>query len=527
MKERWQISDFLDLEYFFIQDRKLIKEQGEAVLRERDRKLYLEEIAPDEPAGEISDRERLIRRWLRVRRQREQKTVPETLLPGKVWSGASRIGPLVVFLVMAILGSGSGYSALNYFGKEPVNVWLFFLLFIGVQVVILVSMLIFAVLRPFKGRDSNLSSFPAWFNRGLSLFFKAGRYGLENSRREQFAGALAMLQARGRGYGSLFFWLPFKLLQVSAIAFNLGVLGALLLKVAITDLAFGWQSTIQFSSQLIATLVQWLAWPWAWLLGTSAYPDLAQIEGSRMILKEGIYHLTSADLASWWPFLALAIICYCLLPRVFLFLVAVFASRRALARVSFKRADYKQLVHRLLTPRLEIGICKPLPEINSTAIKVDERGGAGSPAGEGQENPVNGNLMALVPDELFADCKRARFDLLCRQAFGYGVAEIIRIDGVVLDWDLIFKRLKGSRDSFSAFLLLQEAWQPPIQEQLLFLRDLRQLCGSETQIIVALVGKPEPGTIFTKFAETDLMIWQQKTATLGDLSLQVSPLVVQ
>ena len=37
----------LDLEYFFIQDRKLVEEKGEDVLRERDRSLYLEEIETD------------------------------------------------------------------------------------------------------------------------------------------------------------------------------------------------------------------------------------------------------------------------------------------------------------------------------------------------------------------------------------------------------------------------------------------------------------------------------------------------
>ena len=75
--------------------------------------------------------------------------------------------------------------------------------------------------------------------------------------------------------------------------------------------------------------------------------------------------------------------------------------------------------------------------------------------------------------------------------------------------------------------ILQEAWQPPIQEMLIFIRELRRICDDETPIIVALVGKPEPGTIFTMPAETDLLIWRQKVATLGDLSLQVSPLVVK
>ena len=37
MRQQWHISDFLDLEYFFIQDRKLAEEKGEGILRDRDR----------------------------------------------------------------------------------------------------------------------------------------------------------------------------------------------------------------------------------------------------------------------------------------------------------------------------------------------------------------------------------------------------------------------------------------------------------------------------------------------------------
>ena len=35
-----------------------------------------------------------------------------------------------------------------------------------------------------------------------------------------------------------------------------------------------------------------------------------------MVLKEGIYHLTTPDLVSWWPFLLLAVCFYGFLPRI-------------------------------------------------------------------------------------------------------------------------------------------------------------------------------------------------------------------
>ena len=529
MKQRWHISDFLDLEYFFIRDRKLAEEKGEGVLLERDRNLYLEEIEPD-VTGFDRDREWLIYRWLQARRRRESQARPEVLLPGLVWSSLSLYGPLVIFLVMAISGAGLAYSALSYSGKEPVNVSLFFLLFVVFQILLLISLLLVWTFRRVRGRDLRSSYGLSLANKVLSLFFKPWKHGLDGRQRSQFATTLAAVRARGKGYGSLFLWPPFLLLQISGMAFNFGVLGALLVKVAITDLAFGWQSTIQISSPLISTFVQGVALPWSWLLGSFTYPSLAQIEGSRMILKEGMYHLASADLASWWPFLSLAIFCYCLLPRILLFGVGFVGCKRALSKVSFQRTDYNQLLHRLRTPRFEVGIRNREPVSPSTKVVslpgkksvVKER-----PAEEAQGVALSGSLVALIPDELFAECDLQELDLLCRQAFGYGVQERIRINDEEGDHSLIFANLKSRPGSCPPLFILQEAWQPPIQEMLIFIRELRNICDDETPIIVALVGKPEPETIFTGVTETDLLIWRQKTATLGDLCLQVSPLVVE
>ena len=525
MRQRWHISDFLDLEYFFIQDRRLAKEKGEGVLRERDRTLYLEEIESD-VAGAEPDRECLIYRWLQVRRNRETRS--GALLPGQVWSGLSQFGPLVVFLVMAICGAGLAYSSLSYSGKEPVNVSLFFLLFVVFQILILSSLLLLWIMRRGRGRDLRSSYGLFWANKCLAFFFKPWKSGPDSSRRAQFAAALAAVQARGKGYGSLFFWLPFLLLQISGMAFNFGVLGAILVKVTITDLAFGWQSTIQISSQFVSTFVQWLALPWSWLLGSLAYPSLTQIEGSRMILKEGMYHLVSADLASWWPFLCLAIFCYCLLPRVLLLLGGLVGCKRALGRVSFRRADYNQLIHRLLTSHLEIGVCNR-EQVSSSVTSVlapkIKSVVAEKSAGEAQRSTVHGSLIALIPGELFADCDPQELDRFCRQAFGYEVGERLRINDEESDHRSILANLESRPDGCPSLLILQEAWQPPIQEMLIFMRKLRASCDAETHIIVALIGKPEPETIFTRATETDLLIWQQKTATLGDLSLQVSPLV--
>ncbi len=532
MKLLWRIPDFLDLEYFFIQDRDLAEKKSESVLRDRDRTLYLEEIEAD-AAGSEPDREWLIYRWLQARRSREsQDPSGHALLPGRMWYELYGLfWSLFSFLAMAA-GAGIAYSFLSYSGKQPVNVSLFFLVFVGFQSLFLFLLLFGFLYRRVRGQDLRASLLLSLVNKGLNRFlFKVRRYGLdsmESSKRAQFAAALAAVRARGKGYGALFFWPLFLLFQLFGIAFNFGVLGSILVKVATTDLAFGWQSTIQLSSQFVSSLVQWVALPWSWLLGSTSYPSLAQIEGSRMILKEGMYHLASEDLTSWWPFLCLAICCYCLLPRILLFAAGTVGRKHALARISFHRADHNQLMHRLLTPRLETRTPDteqaPSPAKPASApresIMVEEELGkvvGGLPA-------VNGSLVALIPDELYDDCDLQQLEQLCQQTFGYGVGERVRINEEYSDNSAMYARLQKSGVGCPPLLILQEAWQPPIQEMLRFLHELRQTCDEETHIIVALVGKPRPETIFTGVSSIDLQIWKQKLITLADPCLQVTPL---
>jgi len=520
MKQSWRIPDFIDLEYFFAGDKQLAEEQGEATLRERDRELYLSAIG-GEDGDSNPDREWLIFRWLQERRSREnEEQNGQALLPGRMWYELYGLfWSLFSFLAFAA-GGGICYSYLSYSGEQPVNVSLFFLVFVVFQFLLLLVLPVGWLLRKIRGLDLRDSIILSLVNKGLNRFLfrirKSGFTQLGNQRKQQFSASLAAVHSRGKGYGALFFWPLFLLFQLFGIAFNFGVLAALLVKVASSDLAFGWQSTIQLSSDFVAALVQLIALPWTWLLANS-YPALAQIEGSRMVLKDGFYHLSSADLVSWWPFLCLAVCFYCLLPRIILFVLGSIARNRCLAAVSFTRAEHNQLQHRLLTPRLKTQLVQKtkkeqmelLPEIKKEEAAVrKEKLTAVQPA-------VNGSLLALIPDELFDDCDQTELTTHCEQRFGYKIQKTIRLD----------EQYGYANDSISPVLLLQEAWQPPILELIDFLKQLRKTCDEKSHIIVALIGKPTSETIFTSVSKQDLHIWQQKIALLADPHLQLSVLV--
>jgi hypothetical protein len=85
--------------------------------------------------------------------------------------------------------------------------------------------------------------------------------------------------------------------------------------------------------------------------------------------------------------------------------------------------------------------------------------------------------------------------------------------------------LKRQAGEDLTLLILFEGWQPPIQEDLTFLRDLRNILSEKTPIIVALIGKPASGTILTQLSDFDWDIWIKKIAGMGDPYLRAERLV--
>ncbi|HHD57451.1 MAG TPA: DUF2868 domain-containing protein, partial [Desulfobulbaceae bacterium] len=318
-------------------------------------------------------------------------------------------------------------------------------------------------------------------------------------------------------YGPIFVLPFFLLVQLAAIGFNLGVEAAILLKVVGTDVAFGWQSTLQPSAEAVFHLVRLIALPWSWALPAGiGYPTLAQIQGSQMVLKEGIYHLSTGDLVSWWPFLCFCVAVYGLLPRLILYLSGRIATTRFLRRLTFDAAAHRQLLHRMITPRLSTtaaheqptGQRSMIPETATTHTQTI--------------TPTGGNrALVLIPDEIFSSCPRQEFAELARQRTGVQPGEYLVFDDPADDEDLFFQEIRQALGpDIDSVLILQEAWQPPIEEFFAFIDDLRGVVGKKILITIVLIGKPTVHTLLTEVRDRDYTIWQQKIITKGDPYLQ-------
>ncbi|RPJ79918.1 MAG: DUF2868 domain-containing protein [Deltaproteobacteria bacterium] len=320
----------------------------------------------------------------------------------------------------------------------------------------------------------------------------------------------------------MFFWPFFILMQVFAVCFNMGILLSLILKVIVSDLAFGWQSTLQFSAQVVHQAVVLFSLPWSWFVPPDlAHPTIEQIEGSRIVLKDGIYHLSTSGMISWWPFLCLSIVFYGLLPRIILLLTGIIGQRRALTRIDFQTADCDQLIRNLTTPEIHTSGSSIEPALDSESFSstIQQNGFLDNPP-----LPATGNtIIAIVPDDIDESCPIDKLQARITRVTGHRLVQKISFGAdAVKSIESIKEILNLAPENRNAgILVLQEAWQPPIREALLFLVLLRKTIGSQTIIRIGLIGKPQPATIFTLPDPNDMKTWKQAVASLGDPAMTV------
>jgi hypothetical protein len=502
MKSLWRIQDIVDLEYFLQQDLAAGSPEKLQEIRERDRRIYR---GMEDGQNDLHDRDLLLRLWLAARRSQEEAE-GNRIFPGQltreIYSGLQAL----LWATGLLVGGGAALSYFTYTGAAPLNVFHYLAVFVFLQLAILLALACSLALRLRK--SSPPPSLIGSLLTGLLLrsFQAAARRilgGIPAEKKNSFRAVLGTLKSK-RQYSALLFWSAFRLTQLFAVGFNLGVLGLTLFKVASSDIAFGWQSTIQFSAEAVFRLVRTLALPWSWFLAGGAHPTLHEIEGSRIILKDGIYHLATTDLISWWPFLCLALAAYGLLPRLGLLAVAWFKRRRCLAGLTFDQAAFDRILVRMQTPLVS----------TQAAPEAEKAEAQRPPEYESQSAGLRTGIIALIPDEIFARCSEVELDRILAGRGGF-LAGTMRM-GVDYASDRQILAELAAKKSENAVLIVAEAWMPPITDLLVFVQDLRRALPEKTSIRIGLLGKPSPATIFTQAAPAAKAVWQQKADALGD-----------
>lgn len=515
---KWRIRDIIDLEYFLHKDAVSQSVENQEYFHERDRNIFLDSVMPGIKGDETPDRQFIIKTWLN--RRREAENAKTAVLPGagvESLYGSFRF----IFLVAGLaLGGASGTAFLAYTGDSPVNVFVYLSIFVLSQLLLLLLLFVLSLYRLHKKSFLSSSLLYTLISRFMLRMMLAARnrvaQKMSADQRLQAEFTLGAIVGKTRTYGILFFLPIFILTQLFAIGFNLGLLAATLFKVVTADIAFGWQSTIQLSPAAVHSLAGKIALPWSWAVqGDVAFPSLSQIEGSRIILKEGIYHLSTPNLVSWWPFLCLAVLVYGLLPRFLLFLGVAFAQRKYLGSLDFRQGVHEQLLRRMTTPL-----------VTTRGRMVDETDAAekepvlAHPAhvpSAADGRIIGKNLLVMIPDELYDACAREEIESVVNKGSMYAITEIIRIDqDYAAEREMLAGLQNRDRRGETDILIIQEAWQPPIMEYIDFIKQLRKAVGDGPCIRIGLIGKPLSGTIFTPVKDENRKIWAQKITAIGD-----------
>jgi hypothetical protein len=510
MKTTWDIGDSIDLEYFVALDRDIPYQ----TLRERDRR-----IAEEMPG---IGKEQALFVWLKARR-RETEGRP----PGETFVSVLAAVRFFLILFGLVFGFTAGWGFLSYLGRTPINSLYFFVAFLLPQWLFL--FLTIAALLPGHG----LGLYPplrlvgALLQRCYAVASRKLMNRLDGEKRLR----LQALAGQGRLFagrlGKVFLWLAAALTQSFACAANIGLLTGALLKITVTDLAFGWQSTLTVSAAKIFAAVRFLSWPWAWLWPEGlGYPSLAQIEGSRILLKEGIARLQTENLVSWWPFLLLCLLVYALLPRLFLWIFCHWRGRRALAQSLAQMPEGEELWQRLRGPVVTTsGLPDPDGEVTAKISPVSDNG---------QENtaPVDPALpeipaILIMLEELQSDLPP---DALTKELARHGLqlAAIRPLPaeyGARLAFPAAIAEEMQTLAPMAALCILSESWLPPIFSFLELLKELRRAMGGQRRIIVLLIGKAKNGEAALVPPDNPVMVtvWRQKLAALADPGLRLLP----
>lgn len=497
-QEDWDLAALADLEYFLGRD----AEADEEDLAVRDRELYRGRLQQSPPLP----RRLLLRRWLELRREAALAR-GEGGLPGTAVAALTRLLPLLLFGGALVSGAGLAWGVLSYGGERPINLFVALLLLVLLPFLLALASALLPLARRLTGGDF---SGPVVTALTGALFTRLGRF-LTGGGSGRGASVWGSLRARGSLHAGIMGGLIFAWMQLAGLGFALGLWLTVLLRGWVADLAFSWQTTAQVSAEQVYRLVTWIAWPWSALADPPrSHPTLAQVEGSRVFLKEGLEHLANTDLQAWWYFLLWAILVYAFLPRLLLLAVALFGSARAKGLLAFTDARCEALLRRMRQGQMRIG---------------KENAPAGGPAPladyvETSPAPELLRLRVLIPEELLGEGRAEAWRAALAEQFS---GEVTGIEAVRLDEEedaAVLAALAAEPTEISPVLVL-EGWQPCITATLEYLKALRRALGQERLLTLVLVGRDGDDGSRTPTPAHEFAIWRGRLATLGDGALLV------
>ena len=390
-------------------------------------------------------------------------------LPGASYERGRRVLRLLVAIVGLVAGAGLVGALLARSEIEPINALLFFGATVGVQLAFLLALVIAWMLRRLHVQIrplqdlwlASLGAIARWSSRGMQA--------LDGERRTALHAWHATFDVRSERLAPLVGCDVLIVAQSFAVAFNLGLLGAMLfVYLPFVELRFGWQSTYSFTAAGVDAWARLVASPWSWL-GGSLIPTPEQVAATQFTRGQSAATLSAAAARAWWPFLIMAIAVYGLAIRLLIMAACAAVLRHRLGRLQFVSPQANALWRRLrgafvaTTPSLDL-----LPD------RVDLHVGA----------PIARIDLLVVDTELAAviESVRARVSALL-------AAPVDRLATAEVDDDRLPAELVAAlRNAHSGIVIAIAAHRDPIVAIAGFLRAIRAALGDPAELTIALVG---------------------------------------
>ncbi|WP_321495291.1 DUF2868 domain-containing protein [uncultured Desulfobacter sp.] len=562
------LKDIIDLNFFLGLDDE--PENADTnTIASRDREIFRQL-----KNGDRLDDPGLIGQWLKYRRrlffQETGNGGPGARPPGGLFDSfytwASRW-----FLGCGLAAGAIGaYSFLAYHGSRPVNVTLFISVFILLPALLCLTAG-FVGFRQFRSGHAGSGLTGVMHRVSMRLFIDKFRGRLQKwavpvqkhfPKFSKDAGDLLRIDTRP--FQSLLFWPVFIALSLGALGFSAGALGGTFFRITVTDMAFGWQSTLFTSGESVHRLVTWMAFPWSWAMPDIFVPSLVQIEGSRIVLKEGISGLASEHLAAWWPFLCMGLVVYTLIPRIVLVSLAYAARTSTLARFDLSQPGYQRLLMRMRTPRMGMEIKEtggsraefraplprpepepmvekdeklvifpqPEPIINPPEPKPDPKPEpTPDPKAAPEPKAAPAPQPPVIEDEPRIKKTKPRALVLgsalgfeendmeqilagLEQQFGIQVSGTV---GIHFDFDEDQDQIAAQVEKLGQgpLIVLQEVWQPPIRGLLYYFVQIRQMLP-ESPLWIVMIQTMEVGEKNVAPSDVNFQVWKSAVNQLND-----------
>lgn len=517
---RLKLAHIIDLEYLIGLDEELDSADETGQLRRRDREIYKQ--IHDKTTG----KEALFLKWLEIRREQLEKDGGVSL-PGALFLQMSNIITWCFGLSGLLTGFFLVWAFLSYRGSTPVNVTLFIFLFILLQFAFAVTAIIFLLFRVWRSsRNRSLKSFSGLIYTAVQAIVMKGfprlirRFGSDALQQKiqtlETTGLVILLKSKQ--YQSLFEMPVYCLAALFSFCLSSGILAGTLFKVMVTDLAFGWQSTILKSEAVVHRLVSVLAWPWAgWFPFSDPHPSLEQIEGSRIVLKDGISVLATQDLVSWWPFLCMGLVVYALIPRGISLAAGWVCHSRRLKRFDFNTVSFNTLHARMTTPVLSVseadaGTGMPVHE-NPVKSMTDLPEDDADIQGAGQA------AVVCLPFQIFSPEDVEKIKHKFEGRFGHHIETVVDIrSNASTDTDGVLEAVEKKAD---LAVFIQEVWQPPIRGILHYFKQMRTVIPGRIPIMILLVRDAGNKDLCVPGDDPDFKIWKKAVYTLEEPTIQV------